>query len=103
VSLAVSTPNRLQSSRGLPTLKESGYSGAPSGTGKDTGRDRQQARRCHFESARLAGNSKQIIANRLSAAPMTTEQYASLVTDDVAPTIRLGKDARIEPLDLSSA
>jgi hypothetical protein len=32
-------------------------------------------------------------------APMTVEQYATFVDDDVAEMIKLGKDAYIRPLD----
>jgi tripartite-type tricarboxylate transporter receptor subunit TctC len=106
VPLAVSTPERLQSLPGLPTLKESGYSipwyltwcglSAPAKT-----------------PIEIVGKINRIVANSLAVpairtkllrtgyipAPMTVEQYATFVDDDVAEMIKLGKDAYIRPLD----
>ena len=105
VALAVSTPDRLQSLPGLPTLKESGYAipylswcglSAPAKT-----------------PAEIVNKLNHVIANALELpavrtkllrtgyvpAPMTAQQYASFVADDIAAMTSLGKEAHIEPLD----
>ena len=72
VPLAVSTPNRLQSLPGLPTVSEVGISASgvldlvrSCGASKYTIRDRQQAQCGHWKSARIASSPNQIVANRL--------------------------------------
>jgi tripartite-type tricarboxylate transporter receptor subunit TctC len=106
VALAVSTPNRLQSLPGLPTLQESGYSfptyltwcglAAPAATPPAI-------------IAKLNG----VVAKVLSMPavrtkllrigyvpePMTVDQYGGFVADDLATLINLGKQTHIEPLD----
>ena len=105
VALAVSTPDRLQSLPGLPTLKESGYAipylswcglSAPAKT-----------------PAEIVNKLNHVIANALELpavrtkllrtgyvpAPMTAQQYASFIADDIAAMTSLGKEAHIEPLD----
>ena len=105
IALAVSTPDRLQSLPGLPTLKESGYAipylswcglSAPAKT-----------------PAEIVSKLNHVIANALELpavrtkllrtgyvpAPMTAQQYASFVADDIAAMTSLGKEAHIEPLD----
>jgi tripartite-type tricarboxylate transporter receptor subunit TctC len=105
IPLAVSTPDRLQSLPSLATLKESGYAipylswcglSAPAKT-----------------PAELVNKINNVIANALELPavrtkllrtsyvpmPMTVQQYASFVADDVAAMTSLGKEAHIEPLD----
>jgi tripartite-type tricarboxylate transporter receptor subunit TctC len=106
VSLAVSTPNRLQSLPGLPTLQESGYSfptyltwcglAAPVTT--------PPAIIAKLNSVVAKVLSMPAIRTKLLRIgyvpePMTVDQYGGFVADDLATLINLGKQAHIEPLD----
>jgi tripartite-type tricarboxylate transporter receptor subunit TctC len=105
IALAVSTPDRLQSLPGLPTLNESGYAipylswcglSAPAKTPPE-----------------IVTKVSSVVANVLAVpavrtkllrtgylpAPMNREEYARFVADDVAQMISLGKEAHIEPKD----
>lgn len=105
VALAVSTPHRLQSLRGLPTLDEAGYPIGP-----------------YLEWCGLSGpaNTPHNIVDKLNAAvakaldlpdvrtkllrvgfepdSMTPEQFTTFVSNDIAATVKLAKDAHIEPV-----
>jgi tripartite-type tricarboxylate transporter receptor subunit TctC len=103
VPLAVSTPNRLQSLPGLPTLKELGYSipylswcglSAPAKTPP------QIVSKLNSVIANVLGlpaTRTRLLRTGYVPAPMTAEEYASFVADDVAAMISLGKEAHIEP------
>ncbi len=106
VPLAVSTPNRLQSLPGLPTLAEMGYAignyltwcglSAPAKTPPDIVNK--------LNAAIGKALSTQAIRSKLlrigiQPQPMSPEQYAAFFRNDVATMIKLGRDAQITPTD----
>ena len=105
VPLAVTTPNRLPSLRGLPTLAESGYpiptyltwSGlaAPAKTPR-TIVDTLNA--AVVKAMGLPPVQKDLLRIGFLPAPMSPEQFATFFSDDVAGMTKLAKDAHIEPL-----
>jgi tripartite-type tricarboxylate transporter receptor subunit TctC len=106
VPLAVSTPERLQSLPGLPTLKEAGYSIPWYMTWCGLSAPAKTPTEIVGKINRIVGNSLALPAIRTKLlrtgyipAPMTVEQYAAFVDDDMAEMIKLGKDAHIQPLD----
>jgi tripartite-type tricarboxylate transporter receptor subunit TctC len=103
--LAVSTPDRLQSLPGLPTLKELGYSipylswcglSAPAKTPREivTKINGVVANVLAMPAVRT-----KLLRTGYMPAPMNPEEYARFVADDVAQMISLGKEAHIEPKD----
>ncbi len=106
VPLAVTTPNRLQSLPGLPTLREAGYPvsayltwcglAAPANT-----------------PAAIVGKINTVVGKVLDLPavrtkmlrtgyvpePMTAAQFAQFITDDLSAMVRLGKEAHIEPAE----
>ena len=105
VPLAVSTPDRLQSLPGLPTLKESGYSipylswcglSAPAKTPREivTKINGVVANILAMPAVRT-----KLLRTGYIPASMNPEEYARFVDDDVAQMISLGKQAHIEPVD----
>ena len=105
VPLAVSTPDRLQSLPGLPTLKELGYSipylswcglSAPVKTPREivTKINGVVANVLAMPAVRT-----KLLRTGYVPAPMTPEEYGRFVADDVAQMISLGKQAHIEPVD----
>jgi len=105
VALAVSTPERLQSLPGLPTLKESGYAipylswcglSAPAKTPAEIVNKLNQVIANALE---LSAVRTKLLRTGYAPARMTAQQYASFVADDIAAMTSLGKEAHIEPLD----
>ena len=105
VPLAVSTPNRLQSLSGLPTLAESGYGmppyltwcglAAPAHTPRDIVNKLNGAIAAALNLP--AVRSKLLQTGYLPIA-MTAEQAGSFFADDVTSMIKFGKDAHVDPL-----
>ena len=105
IALAVSTPDRLQSLPGLPTLKESGYAipylswcglSAPAKTSPEIV---NKVNRVIANVLELPAVRTKLLRTGYVPAPMTAQQYASFVADDIAAMTSLGKEAHIEPLD----
>jgi tripartite-type tricarboxylate transporter receptor subunit TctC len=105
IALAVSTPDRLQSLPGLPTLKESGYAipylswcglSAPAKTPPEIV---NKMNRVIANVLELPAVRTKLLRTGYVPAAMTAQQYAGFVVDDVAAMMNLGKEARIEPLD----
>jgi tripartite-type tricarboxylate transporter receptor subunit TctC len=105
IALAVSTPDRLQSLPGLPTLKESGYAipylswcglSAPAKTSPEIV---NKVNRVIANVLELPAVRTKLLRTGYVPAAMTAQQYAGFVADDVAAMINLGKETRIEPLD----
>ena len=106
VPLAVSTPQRLQSLPGLPTLAESGYSSlnfltwfglsAPAKTPRDI-IDKLNA--AVGKSLNLPAVRTKLLRIGVVPLPMSPEQFTTFFTDDVAAMIKLGQDAHIAPLN----
>jgi tripartite-type tricarboxylate transporter receptor subunit TctC len=106
VPLAVSTPNRLQSLSGLPTLAESGYPvaayltwcglSAPAKTPHEIV-DRLNAaivKAIDFPAVR-----SKLLRIGFEPEKMSPEQYGKFFADDVAAMVKLGNDAHIAPSD----
>jgi tripartite-type tricarboxylate transporter receptor subunit TctC len=105
VPLAVSTPDRLQSLPGLPTLKESGYPipylswcglSAPAKT------PREIVTKINDVVANVPAMPAvrtKLLRTGYVPASMNSEEYARFVADDMAQMISLGKQAHIEPVD----
>jgi tripartite-type tricarboxylate transporter receptor subunit TctC len=103
VPLAVSTPHRLQSLRGLPTLDEVGYSigpylewcglAAPANTPRDVV-DKLNA--AIVKALDLPAVRSQLLRIGFEPAPMSAEQFAAFVSDDIASKKKLAEDAHIE-------
>jgi tripartite-type tricarboxylate transporter receptor subunit TctC len=106
VPLAVSTPNRLQSLPGLPTLGESGYPlpvyltwcglAAPANTPSAIV---SKLKSVVGEVLDLPAVRTKLLRTGYLPEPMTTEQFARFITEDLAAMVRLGKEAHIEPAD----
>lgn len=106
VPLAVSTSNRLQSLPGLPTLGESGYPlpvymtwcglAAPANTPSAIV---SKLNRVVGKVLDLPAVRTKLLRTGYLSEPMTTEQFARFIADDVAAMVRLGKEAHIEPSD----
>jgi tripartite-type tricarboxylate transporter receptor subunit TctC len=106
VPLAVSTLNRLQSLPGLPTLGESGYPlpvyltwcglAAPANTPFAIV---SKLNSVVGKVLDLPAVRTKLLRTGYLSEPMTTEQFARFITEDVAAMVRLGKEAHIEPAD----
>jgi tripartite-type tricarboxylate transporter receptor subunit TctC len=106
VPLAVSTSNRLQSLPGLPTLGESGYPlpvymtwcglAAPANTPSAIV---SKLNSVVGEVLDLPAVRTKLLRTGYLPEPMTTEQFARFITEDLAAMVRLGKEAHIEPAD----
>jgi len=105
VPLAVSTPHRLQSLRGLPTLDEAGYPigpylewcglSAPADTPRDIV-DKLNA--AILKALDLPAVRSQLLRVGFEPAPMSPDQFATFVSNDVAAMKKLAEDAQIEPM-----
>jgi tripartite-type tricarboxylate transporter receptor subunit TctC len=105
VPLAVSTPHRLQSLRGLPTLDEAGYSigrylewcglSAPANTPRNVV-DKLNA--AIVRALNLPAVHSQLLRTGFEPTPMTVDQFAAFVSNDIAAMKKLGEDAHIEAL-----
>jgi tripartite-type tricarboxylate transporter receptor subunit TctC len=106
VPLAVSTPHRLQSLPGLPTLAESGYPvaayltwcglSAPAKTPRDIV-DKLNA--AIIKAIDLPAVRTKLLQIGFEPEKMSPEQYGKFFADDVAAMIKLGNDAHVEPSD----
>ena len=105
VPLAVSTPDRLQSLPGLPTLKETGYAipylswcglSAPAKTPPQIV---TKVSSVVTNVLAMPAVRTKLLRTGYIPAPMNREEYARFVADDVAQMISLGKEAHIEPKD----
>jgi tripartite-type tricarboxylate transporter receptor subunit TctC len=106
IPLAVSTPNRLQSLSGLPTLTESGYPvptyltwcglAAPAKTPLEIVRKLNDAigKVLNFPVVRT-----KLLRTGYEPMPMIPEQTATFVAEDLGNMRKLGQEAHIEPLD----
>ncbi len=104
VVLAVSTPHRLQSLSGLPTLAEAGYPmppyltwcglSAPANTPHNIVDELNAAivKALGFPAVR-----SQLLRIGFEPSPMSPEQYGKFFADEVAAMTKLAKDAQIEP------
>jgi tripartite-type tricarboxylate transporter receptor subunit TctC len=106
VPLAVSTPNRLQSLSGLPTLAESGFPvaayltwcglSAPAKTPRDI-IDKLNA--AIVKVVNLPAVRTKLLRIGFEPETMSPEQYGKFFADDVAAMVKLGNDAHIPPSD----
>jgi tripartite-type tricarboxylate transporter receptor subunit TctC len=106
VPLAVSTRNRLQSLPGLPTLAETGYSlpvyltwcglAAPANTPSAVVAKLNDVVAKVLE---MPAVRTKFLRTGYLPDPMSTEQFAQFMAEDLAAMVRLGKEAHIEPTD----
>ncbi len=106
VPLAVSTPHRLQSLRGLPTLDEAGYPigpylewaglSAPANTPRDVV-DKLNA--AILKALDLPAVHSQLLRTGFEPAPMSADQFATFVANDFGAMKKLARDAQIQPLN----
>ena len=106
VPLAVTTPHRLQSLAGLPTLDESGYSigpylqwcglSAPANTPRAIVDKLSTAIGKALDLPAIHG---QLLRIGFEPAPKSPDQFAAFVSDDIASMKKLAKDAQIDPLN----
>ncbi len=106
VPLAISTPNRLQSLSGLPTLTESGYAlpsylswcglAAPAKTPPGIVDKINSAVGKMLE---LPAVRTKLLRTGYVPTALTPQQFGNFISDEVAAMVRLGKQAHIEPLD----
>ncbi len=105
VPLAVSTPKRLQSLPGLPTLIESGYPlpvyltwcglAAPANTPSTIV---SKLNTVIGKVLELPAVQSKLLRTGYLPEPMTSEQFATFIANDVAAMIMLSKEAQIETL-----
>ncbi len=103
VPLAVSTPHRLQSLRGLPTLDETGYPigqylewcglSAPANTPRDVV-DKLNA--AIVKALDLPAVHSQLLRTGFEPAPMNADQFSAFVANDLGAMNKLAQDAHIE-------
>jgi tripartite-type tricarboxylate transporter receptor subunit TctC len=104
VPLAVSTRNRLQSLPGLPTLAETGYAlpvyltwcglAAPANTPAAIV---AKINAVVGKVLELPAVRTKLLRTGYLPDPMTAEQFAGFITEDLAAMVRLGKETHIEP------
>jgi tripartite-type tricarboxylate transporter receptor subunit TctC len=106
VPLAVSTPDRLQSLPGLPTVHDSGYSFPtyPTWCGLAAPVTTPAAIVAKLNGVVAKVLDMPAVRTKLLRIgylpePMTVDQYGGFVADDVATLISLGKQTHIEPLN----
>jgi tripartite-type tricarboxylate transporter receptor subunit TctC len=106
VALAVSTPARAQSLPDVPTIGEVGYPNAEylfwGGISAPVKTPRAVVEKLNREvnkalmTPSLAEKMRNLGAE---PRPMTPDEFAKFFAEDVAATVRLGKDANITPMD----
>ena len=106
VPLAVSTPHRLQSLRGLPTLDEAGYPigpylewaglSAPANTPRDVV---DKLNGAIVKALDLPAVHSQLLRAGFEPAPMSADQFAAFVATDLGAMKKLARDAQIQPLN----
>ena len=106
VALAVSTPARTQSLPYVPTIAEAGYPDAEylfwGGISAPVKTPRAIVEKLNHEvnKALAVPAVEQKLQNLgVQPKPMTPDQFAKFFADDVATTVKLGKDANIAPMD----
>jgi tripartite-type tricarboxylate transporter receptor subunit TctC len=106
VPLAVSTPNRLQSLSGLPTLAESGYPLTPAltwcGLSAPAKTPRDIIEKLNDAIGKAMDNPAvrtKLLRIGFQPTTLSPEQYGKFFADDMAAMIKLGQDAHIEPLN----
>ena len=106
VPLAVSTPHRLQSLRGLPTLDEAGYPIGPylqwSGLSAPAQTPRAIVNKLNaavVKALDLPAVHGQLLRAGFEPAPMSADQFAAFVGNEMAAMKKLAKDAQIQPLN----
>jgi tripartite-type tricarboxylate transporter receptor subunit TctC len=106
VPLAVSMHTRLQSLPGMPTLSEAGYPlpvyltwcgiAAPANT---TSAIVSKLNAVIGKALELPAVRTKLLRTGYVPEPMSPEQFARFIADDVDAMVRLGKEAHIEPTD----
>jgi tripartite-type tricarboxylate transporter receptor subunit TctC len=104
--LAVSTPKRAALLPNVPTMAEAGYPNAAylfwGGLAAPAKTPRAIIDKLHDEIQKALGtpNVKARLAKLgVEEEPLTVEQFRKFVSDDLASTLRLAKDAHLDPTD----
>jgi tripartite-type tricarboxylate transporter receptor subunit TctC len=104
VALAVSTPTRAPALPDVPTVAETGYPGAEylfwGGLSAPAKIPRQIVDKLHDESQKalaMPAVQERLAKVGVQPLPMNVEQTDKFFRDDLAATIKLGKDANIAP------
>jgi tripartite-type tricarboxylate transporter receptor subunit TctC len=106
VALAVSTPARTQSLPYVPTIAEAGYPDAEylfwGGISAPVKTPRAIVEKLNHEvnkALAVPAVEEKLQNLGVQPKPMTPDQFAKFFADDVAATVKLGKDANIAPMD----
>jgi tripartite-type tricarboxylate transporter receptor subunit TctC len=106
VALAVSTPARTQSLPYVPTIAEAGYPDAEylfwGGISAPVKTPRAIVEKLNHEvnkALAVPAVEEKLQNLGVQPKPMTPDQFAKFFADDVATTVKLGKDANIAPMD----
>jgi len=106
VALAVSTPARTQSLPYVPTIAEAGYPDAEylfwGGISAPVKTPRAIIEKLNHEvnkALEVPAVEEKLQNLGVQPKPMTPGQFAKFFADDVATTVKLGKDANIAPMD----
>jgi tripartite-type tricarboxylate transporter receptor subunit TctC len=106
VALAVSTPKRAPLLPEVPTIAEAGYPDAAylfwGGLSAPAKTPRDIIDKLHDDVAKvldMPAIQEKLQRFGVQPEPMTPDQFAKFFADDVAATIKLAKDAHIEPTD----
>jgi tripartite-type tricarboxylate transporter receptor subunit TctC len=106
VALAVSTPARTQSLPYVPTIAEAGYPDAEylfwGGISAPFKTPRAIVEKLNHEvnkALAVPAVEEKLQNLGVQPKPMTPDQFAKFFADDVATTVKLGKDANIAPMD----
>ena len=106
VALAVSTPARTQSLPYVPTIAEAGYPDAEylfwGGISAPVKTPRAIIEKLNHEvnkALEVPAVEEKLQNLGVQPKPMTPDQFAKFFADDVATTVKLGKDANIAPTD----
>jgi tripartite-type tricarboxylate transporter receptor subunit TctC len=106
VALAVSTPARTQSLPYVPTIAEAGYPDAEylfwGGISAPVKTPRAIIEKLNHEvnkALEVPAVEEKLQNLGVQPKPMTPDQFAKFFADDVATTVKLGKDANIAPMD----
>ena len=106
VALAVSTPARTQSLPYVPTIAQAGYPNAEylfwGGISAPVKTPRAIVEKLNHEvnkALAVPAVEEKLQNLGVQPKPMTPDQFAKFFADDVAATVKLGKDANIAPMD----
>jgi len=106
VALAVSTPARTQSLPYVPTIAQAGYPDAEylfwGGISAPVKTPRAIVEKLNHEvnkALAVPAVEEKLQNLGVQPKPMTPDQFAKFFADDVAATVKLGKDANIAPMD----